>query len=56
MHEIRTTIYHTPIRNIENPLARVAIKRLVAPNGGFVFVSENKVYGKENFAKAALFN
>lgn len=43
--------------NIEDPIARIAIKRLSAKNKNeFIFVSENKIYGDESFAKELKFD
>ena len=42
---------------LKNPIARIAIKRLVAKNkNDFIFASENKIYGDESFAKELKFD
>ena len=38
-------------KQINQPIARIAIKRLVGDNDSFVFLNENKIYGDEQFAK-----
>lgn len=39
-------------KNIEEPIARIAIKRLVGKNkNNFIFACENQIYGDVNFAK-----
>ena len=37
-------------KNIEEPIARIAIKRLVGEHGTFIFMSEDRIYGDEQFA------
>ena len=40
---------------IDQPIARIAIKRLVGNNDSFIFLNENKIYGDEEFAKELKF-
>lgn len=37
-------------RNIEKPIARIAIKRLISDNNSFMFVAEDFIYGDDGFA------
>jgi len=37
-------------KEINHPIARIAIKRLVGENGTFIFMSEDRIYGDEQFA------
>lgn len=37
-------------KNIEKPIARIAIKRLIGNNNSFMFVAENVIYGDVGFA------
>lgn len=42
-------------KDIKNPLARVAVKRLSNQDGGFKFVAENRIYGEEHVANSCNF-
>lgn len=39
-------------KNIEKPLARIAIKRFIGDKGGFIFKPETKIYGRVDFANS----
>lgn len=43
-------------KNIQQPIARIAIKRLIGQNGGYIFVSQNRIYGDSQFAKQVNFD
>jgi len=43
-------------KEIKEPIARIAIKRLVGKNDSFIFLSENKIYGDEQFAEEIKFD
>ena len=43
-------------KEIKEPIARIAIKRLVGKNDSFIFLSEDRIYGDEKFAEEIKFD